>query len=232
MSKDQVRVSCRFFAVLLLQLGVLLAVEPGSAQRLDRRVPQDTTVTIGKLPNGLTYYIRRNAEPPQRAELRLVVNAGSVLEDEDQRGLAHVVEHMAFNGTRRFPKNALVNFLEGVGMRFGPDINASTDFEETIYTLTLPTDTAGVLHTGVQILADWAHGISFDSLEVEKERPVVIEEWRLGQGAGSRTRDKHLPVLFGGSRHTDRLPIGDLKTLESFTPAQLRSFIEIGIGRN
>lgn len=224
MSKDQVRVSCRFFAVLLLQLGVLLAVEPGSAQRLDQRVPQDTTVTIGRLPNGLTYYIRRNAEPPQRAELRLVVNAGSVLEDDDQRGLAHVVEHMAFNGTRRFPEHALVNFLEGVGMRFGPDINASTDFEETIYTLTLTTDTAGVLHTGVQILADWAHGISFDSLEVEKERPVVIEEWRLGQGAGSRTRDKHLPVLFGGSRHTDRLPIGDLKTLESFTPAQLRRF--------
>lgn len=217
-------VNRRVWSVLLLHLGLLLSFQPGWSQRLDRRVPQDTTGTIGRLPNGLRYYIRRNTEPPQRAELRLVVNVGSVLEEDDQRGLAHVVEHMAFNGTRRFPENALVNFLEGVGMRFGPDINASTDFEETIYTLTLPTDSAGVLKTGVQILADWAHGVTFDSLEVEKERPVVIEEWRLGQGAGSRTREKHLPVLFGDSRYTNRLPIGDRATLERFSAADLRRF--------
>ena len=212
---------------LWLMIGLLVLGEPASAQRggaLKQRVPQDSSVTIGKLPNGLTFYIRRNAEPPQRAELRLVVNVGSVLENEDQRGLAHVVEHMAFNGTRRFPKHTLVDFLEGVGMRFGPDINASTDWEETIYTLTLPTDSAGVLETGVRILADWAHGIAFDSLEVEKERPVVIEEWRLGQGAGARMRDKQLPVLFGRSRYTDRLPIGDRAVLDSFGPVDLRRF--------
>lgn len=210
-----------------LAMGLLLLVDTGWAQSrraLKRRVPQDSSVTIGKLPNGLTYYVRRNREPLHRAELRLVVNVGSVLEDEDQRGLAHFVEHMAFNGTRRFPKHTLVDFLEGVGMRFGPDINASTDWEETVYTLMLPTDSAGVLETGVRILADWAHGISFDSLEVEKERPVIIEEWRLGQGAGSRMRDKQLPVLFGTSRYTDRLPIGTRETLESFRRAELQRF--------
>jgi zinc protease len=130
--------------------------------------------------------VRGNAEPRQRAELRLVVNVGSVIERRNERGVAHFVEHMAFNGTRNFAEQELVDYLESVGMRFGPDINAYTSFDETVYMLTLPTDSAGVLETGVRILRDWADGIAFDSLEVEKERGVVIEEWRLGQGAGSR----------------------------------------------
>ncbi|HLM67622.1 MAG TPA: pitrilysin family protein, partial [Longimicrobium sp.] len=186
----------------------------------------DTSVIRGTLPNGLTYYVRRNAEPRARAELRLVVNAGSVLEDPDQRGLAHFLEHMAFNGTRRFQKHEIVDYLERVGMRFGPDVNAYTSFDETVYMLQLPTDSAGVVDTGLQILRDWASGISLDSAEIEAERGVVIEEWRLTRGAGGRISDRQFPFLFAGSRYAERLPIGDTATLRTFRPATLRRFYE------
>ncbi|HET7230111.1 MAG TPA: insulinase family protein [Longimicrobium sp.] len=187
-------------------------------------LPRDTSVIVGRLPNGLTYYVRRNAEPPKRAELRLVVNAGSILEDSTQRGLAHVVEHMAFNGTRRFAGQQIVQFLEGVGMRFGPDVNAYTGFDETVYMLTLPTDTAGVLAKGLDILEDWAGAITFDSAEVRRERGVVIEEWRLGRGAGARIRDKQFPVLFAGSRYAERLPIGDPEIIRNAPVETIRRF--------
>lgn len=186
----------------------------------------DTAVIRGVLPNGLTYYVRRNAEPRARAELRLVVNTGSVLEDQDQRGLAHFLEHMAFNGTRRFEKHQIVDYLERVGMRFGPDINAYTSFDETVYMLQLPTDSAGVLDTGLQILRDWADGIAMDPEEIEKERGVVIEEWRRSRGAGARLTDRQFPFLFAGSRYAERLPIGDLETLRTFRPETLRRFYE------
>jgi zinc protease len=188
--------------------------------------PGDTAVIRGALPNGLTYYVRRNAEPRARAELRLVVNAGSVLEDDDQRGLAHFLEHMAFNGTRRFEKHEIIDYLERVGMRFGPDINAYTSFDETVYMLQLPTDSAGVLETGLQILRDWATGITLDSVEIEKERGVVIEEWRRSRGAGARISDRQFPFLFAGSRYAERLPIGDLETLRTFAPETLRRFYQ------
>src|SRR5690606_14556722 len=137
---------------------------------------------------------------------------------------AHFVEHMAFNGTTNFEKQALVDYLEHIGMRFGPDVNAYTSFDETVYLLTVPTDSAGVLDTGLQILEDWATGISFDSLEVEKERGVVIEEWRLGRGAGSRMQEKQLPVLLRGSRYADRLPIGTRESLQRFDIEAARRF--------
>ena len=187
-------------------------------------LPRDPHVIVGTLPNGLRYYIRRNAKPEKRAELRLVVNAGSILEDEDQRGLAHFLEHMAFNGTARFPKNQLVSYLESVGMRFGADINASTSFDETIYELQVPTDSANIVAKGFDILEDWARGISLDTAEITKERGVVIEEWRLGRGAAARMADKQLPILLKGSRYADRLPIGDKKTLETFNPAAVARF--------
>lgn len=189
-------------------------------------LPADTQAVIDTLPNGLTYYVRANREPRNRAELRLVVDAGSVLEDADQRGAAHFVEHMAFNGTQRFPKHALVDYLESVGMQFGADLNAYTGFDETVYMLTVPTDTPGVLTTGLEILRDWADGITFDSAEVRKERGVVIEEWRLQQGLGTRARDKQLPVLLERSRYPNRLPIGDLATLETVEPEVLQRFYE------
>ena len=153
-------------------------------------IPLDPAVRYGVLPNGLRYYVRVNHKPEKRAELRLVVNAGSVLEDDDQRGLAHFVEHMAFNGTTHFARNALVNYLESIGMSFGADLNAATSFDETVYQLTVPTDSGGALDKGILILEDWAHGLRFDHAEIARERGVVTEEWRLGQGAGSRLRDK------------------------------------------
>jgi zinc protease len=184
----------------------------------------DTAVITGTLENGLRYYVRANAEPPARAELRLVVNAGSILEDDDQRGLAHFLEHMAFTGTERFRKHEIVDYLESVGMRFGPDVNAYTSFDETVYMLTLPTDSAGVLETGIRILEDWAGAMLLDTAEIRRERGVVIEELRRQRGAGARVRDVQFPFLYAGSRYAERLPIGDLETLRTFEREALARF--------
>ncbi|MDQ3672932.1 MAG: insulinase family protein, partial [Gemmatimonadota bacterium] len=203
-----------------------LAQATATATPTTALLPFDPAVTIGTLPNGLRYYIRENRRPEKRAELRLVVNAGSVLEDEDQRGLAHVVEHMAFRGTRRFAGNEISSYLESIGMRFGPDINAFTSFDETVYMLTIPTDTSSIVDKGFQILSEWANNVTFDSATVEKERPVVIEEWRLGQGAENRMQNKWFPLLFAGSRYATRLPIGERKVLESYTVPTLRRYYD------
>ena len=182
-------------------------VVPGPAVESDV-TPLDPAIKRATLPNGLTYYIMKHKKPEQRAQLWLAVNAGSVLEDDDQRGLAHFVEHMAFNGTKRFAKQAIINYIEKVGMRFGPDVNAYTSFDETVYQLTVPTDDQAVMLTGLDILRDWAGDVSFDPVEVDKERGVVTEEWRLGRGAFSRINDKQWPVMFKGSKYAERLPIG------------------------
>ena len=187
-------------------------------------MPVDAAISQGTLPNGLRYYVRANKKPEKRAELRLVVKAGSVLEDDDQQGLAHVVEHMAFNGTTHFPKHEMVAFLESLGMRFGADVNAYTTFDETVYMLTVPTDKPGVLDRALLILEDWAGGVTFDPAEVVKERPVVMEEWRLRRGAGARISDRALPILLRGSRYADRVPIGKTDVLQTFTPERLRRF--------
>ncbi|MGC4087926.1 MAG: pitrilysin family protein [Polyangiaceae bacterium] len=175
---------------------------------LDKPLPLDARITYGKLDNGLTYYVLPHRKPEKRAQMWLVVNAGSVLEDDDQRGLAHLTEHMAFNGTRRFPEHALTNLLEKSGVRFGADLNASTSFDETVYTLQVPTDNAQLFDSSISVLRDWADGISFDPAEVQKERPVVLEEWRLGQGAQKRLFEKQAPIFFHGSKYAERLPIG------------------------
>jgi zinc protease len=184
----------------------------------------DPAVRVGTLPNGIKYYIRRNAKPEQRAELRLVVNAGSILEDDDQRGLAHFVEHMAFNGTTNFAKNDIVKYLESIGVRFGADLNAYTGFDETIYILPVPTDSAGILERSFRFLGDVANGIKFDSAEVVAERGVVLAEWRDGLGVGERLRDKQFPVIFRGSRYAERLPIGKPEIIEGATPSPLKRF--------
>jgi zinc protease len=171
----------RVFTLLLL--ASLVAPTATSGAQANAPLPADTAVLRGRLPNGLRYLIRRNGKPEKRAELRLVVDAGSILESEAQLGVAHFVEHMAFNGTRRFPKADLVNFLERAGVRFGPDLNAYTSFDETVYMLQVPTDTAAIVSKGLDILEDWAHGLAFDSTEIRKERGVVVEEWRLRRGA-------------------------------------------------
>jgi len=196
----------------------------GDAFALDRQLPLDPAVRTGRLENGLRYYIRANAKPEDRAELRLVVDAGSILEDDSQRGLAHFAEHMAFNGTRRFARQELVDYLEGIGMRFGPDLNAYTSFDETVYMLQVPTDEVAILERGLDILEDWAQGVTFEGEEIDKERGVVIEEWRGRRGAGARVQDQQFPVLFKGSRYAERLPIGEVEVLESFPHDEIRRF--------
>jgi zinc protease len=178
-------------------------------------IPLDPQIQSGKLPNGLTYYVMKHKKPEQRASLWLAVNAGSVLEDDDQRGLAHFVEHMAFNGTKRFPKMDIVNYIEKVGMKFGPDVNAYTSFDQTVYQLTVPTDDHAILMKGLDILRDWAGDVSFDPVEVDKERGVVLEEWRLGRGPFARINDKQWPVIFQGSKYAERLPIGKPEILKT-----------------
>ncbi len=192
----------------------------------DEPLPLDDKVRVGTLENGLTYYVRKNSRPAERAELRLVVNAGSVLEDDEQRGLAHFAEHMAFNGTERFEKQELVDYLELTGSRFGADVNAYTSFDETVYMLKVRTDSTELLDTGIEILREWAERITFDPEEIDKERGVVIEEWRLGRGAQMRIANEQLPVLLKGSRYADRLPIGTKEVLDSFDHATLIRFYQ------
>lgn len=218
---------------LLLTIGLLAALlasaqepalQPEPGLELSTVLPVEDAIVKGQLDNGLTYLIRTNQKPENRAELWLVVNAGSIQEDDDQQGLAHFVEHMAFNGTRNFAKHDLVNYLESIGMTFGPDLNAFTSFDETVYNLTIPTDDDETVATAFQILEDWAHGLAFEGEEIDKERGVVVEEWRLGRGAEARIRDKQFPVLFEGSRYADRLPIGKVEILESAPHEALRRF--------
>ncbi len=162
----------------------------------------------GVLPNGLTYYIMKHGKPEKRAYLWLAVNAGSVDEDEDQRGLAHLDEHMAFNGTTHFPHNKLIEYLEKIGMRFGADLNAYTTWQQTVYQLEVPTDKPEFMDNGLAILRDWAGDVTYDPKEVEKERGVVLEEWRLGRGAFMRLFDKQAKTIFAGTRYADRITIG------------------------
>src|ERR1017187_9396906 len=147
---------------LLLIVFLSSLASTARAQDLSAPLPADAHVVRGQFPNGLQYIIRRNKKPEKRAELRLVVNAGSILEDDAQRGLAHFVEHMMFDGTKRFPKQDIVNYLERVGMRFGADLNAYTSFDETVYMLTIPTDTARLVNSALDILQDWASGATTD----------------------------------------------------------------------
>jgi zinc protease len=193
---------------------------------LSASLPVDPAITTGQFENGLRYFIRENDEPRDRAELRLVVNVGSLVEDDDQQGLAHFVEHMAFNGTEHFPKQEMIAFLESTGMRFGPSINAFTSFDETVFMLQVPTDQPRTVEQAFLVLEDWAHNVSFDPEEIDKERGVIIEEWRLGRGAAARMRDEQFPILLKGSRYAERLPIGTIDVLEGFAHDRLIDFYD------
>ena len=195
-----------------------------TAAALTSAIPADPDIIQRQLPNGLRYYVRANRKPEHRAELRLVVKAGSVLEDDDQQGLAHFVEHMAFNGTEHFPKQQVVQFLESLGMRFGADVNAYTSFDETVFKLQVPTDKPETMDRSLLILEDWAHKVTFDPAIIDKERGVVTEEWRRSRGAGARTLDKMFPILLKGSRYADRIPIGKTEIIQNFKPDRLTKF--------
>jgi zinc protease len=183
--------------------------------KLTDPLPVDPNVKIGKLANGLTYYIRKNVKPENKVELRLAVNAGSILEDNDEQGLAHFTEHMAFNGSKHFKKNELVDFLQKMGVEFGADLNAYTGFDETVYILPIPLDDTGNLRQGLTVLQDWASGLTFDNKEIDAERGVVLEESRLGKGADDRMFRKIYPIQYAGSKYADRLPIGKDNILQN-----------------
>ncbi len=176
---------------------------------LSQLMPVDPDATVGTLPNGLHYYVRPNGKPAHRAELRLVVKAGSVLEDEDQRGLAHFVEHMEFEGTQHFPGGSIGQFLSSLGLSIGPDANAATGYNDTQYTLRVPTDVPGVLDRALLMLEDWAHGASFDQSGIERERAIVLSEWRMNLGASERTADAVRRAQLDGSRYAVRPVIGE-----------------------
>ena len=156
------------------------------AAPVDPVVALDPEIKRGTLANGLTYYVMKHQKPEQRAALWLVVNAGSVLEDNDQRGLAHFVEHMAFNGTKRFPKQAIIDYMEKAGIRFGADLNARTSFDETVYQLTVPTDNRDVMMKGLDILRDWASDVSFDAAEWRRPAPASSTRSRCARCSRAR----------------------------------------------
>jgi zinc protease len=210
--------------MLIIFGGGRAASAMGERETVGEALPVDPAVTIGKLENGLTYYIRENKKPENIAVLRLVVDAGSVVEDDDEQGLAHFVEHLAFNGTANFEKTEIIDYLESIGIRYGPEVNASTSFDETIYKLEVPTDNEEAVTKGFQILADWAHLVNFDEDEVDRERGIIVEEWRERSGAGMRVMEKHNHVLYRGSRYAERLPIGKLAVIESASAEKLKDF--------
>ncbi|ANI90628.1 hypothetical protein A9P82_04995 [Arachidicoccus ginsenosidimutans] len=197
------------------------------AQNLDlsQPLPIDSTVTKGKLPNGLTYYIKPNAKPAQKVELRLVENAGSLLENDNQQGLAHFMEHMNFNGLKHYPKNQLVDYLQKIGVQFGADLNANTGFDRTYFMLPIPTDKPGNLENGFQIVADWAGGALITTDEVNDERHVILEELRMrNKNANMRMLYKILPELTNHSRYASRFPSGLDSIVLHASPDRIREF--------
>jgi zinc protease len=217
---------------LLLRKGVLAAaiaalLAPGLAGAAfdpNAAIPTGPDVRVGKLANGLRYYIRHNKQPAHRLELRLVVKAGSILEDDDQRGLAHFVEHMAFNGSTHFKKHEVVSYLQSIGVKFGADLNAFTGYDQTIYQLPVPTDKPEQIDKGFTILEDWAHGIAFNDADIDKERSVVLEELRTRKGVTERVNKVVMPKLFGGSRYADRSIGGTDESIRGFKAEALRRF--------
>jgi zinc protease len=210
----------KIFTLFLLLISSSLFAQ----QNLQDTLPVDPNVKIGKLSNGLTYYIRHNKKPEQKVELRLVVNAGSILENDNQQGLAHLSEHMAFNGTTYFKKNDIISFLQSIGVGFGNDLNAYTGFDETVYILPIPTDKPSNIDKGFQILEDWAHNVTDNDVDIDDERPIVLEESRLGKGAQDRINRQIYPVEFAGSLYANRLPIGIDSIVKNAPYDALRSF--------
>jgi zinc protease len=202
---------------------VILFPQFAFCQDAEKLVP-DPSVATGKLKNGLTYYIRNNHKPENKVELRLVVKAGSILEENDQLGLAHFMEHMNFNGTKNFERNELVKYLQTIGVQFGADLNAYTAFDQTVYILPIPTDKPGNLEKGFQIIEDWAHNANLTDQDIDDERSVVLEESRLGKGADDRMLRKYFPKMMDGTKYAERLPIGKDEVIKKFKYDKLKDF--------
>ena len=214
--------------VAATSLAIAQSRPTGALRPIDYRelVPFDKAIHTATLPNGLKYFVRQNDRPAKRVSLRLGVKAGSLNEADDQLGLAHLIEHMAFNGSAHFKPGELVKYFETVGARLGPHVNAYTSFDETVYMFDVPSDQPEIVEKALTALSDFAGGLSLSQQEVDKERGVVIEEWRGGLGAGSRIRDKQFPILFYHSRYADRLPIGKPDVIRNAPVARLRAFYD------
>ncbi len=212
----------KLLSILLVLFTLISTAQTGLD--LTSPLPEDPAVSKGVLENGMTYYVRANSNPKNRADLFLVVRAGSIDEDNDQQGLAHFAEHMAFNGTKNFPKNELISYLESIGMEFGPEINAYTSFDETVYMIKVPLDSAEYMDKGLMVLYDWASQVTDSDEEVNKERGVIHEEWRGGRGASERMMKEWLPVFLHNSRYAERLPIGKIDIIDNFEPEVLRRY--------
>jgi len=220
MSTSHFKFVCTFFLFFIWQ--AVLAQDFNFD--LQSPLPLDTAIKKGRLDNGLTYYLRYNGKPEKRIELRLAIKAGSICENDQQKGLAHFVEHMCFNGTKNFRKNELISTLEEMGVQFGANLNAYTNFDETVYQLQVPSDRDDLIDKAFQVLEDWAHQVTFDEKDIDDERGVIVEEWRLGLGAEDRMMKKWLPVLLRGSRYAERLPIGDMDIVKNAPYSEFLKF--------
>ncbi len=190
-------------------------------------LPTDQNVRIGKLDNGLTYYIRHNELPENRADFYIAQKVGSILEEDNQRGLAHFLEHMCFNGTTHFPGKSIINWLESIGVRFGQNLNAYTSVDETVYNISdVPVIRDGIIDSCLLILHDWANDLTLDPKEIDNERGVIHEEWRSGQGAMMRMYEKTFPIMYAGSKYGHRLPIGTIEVIDNFPHQALRDYYE------
>ncbi|MCD0489202.1 insulinase family protein [Pedobacter sp. MC2016-14] len=220
----------RLGALLFLFKIILFLPAANAAQQTDtlnhrnKRLPDDKAVKTGKLANGFRYFIRKNATPEKRAVLYLVNKVGSLNEHDNQQGLAHFMEHMAFKGTKNFPKNELINYLQKAGVKFGADLNAYTSYAETVYQLPIPSDDPQLLFTGIQILRDWAQDVQIEKMQLESERGVILEEKRQRKGLQQRIQEQTLPILLNNSRYVQRQPIGKEEVLKNFDPELLRQF--------
>ena len=205
------------FTVLLFMFSITIFSKP---------LENSSNLVTGKLPNGITYYIYKNKKPEEKAELNLVVKAGSLYEEEQEQGLAHFLEHMAFNGTTKYEKNDMIKYLQSLGLSFGGDLNAYTSFDRTVYKLQIPSSTSEDIEKGVEVLKEWATEVTLAPEQVESEKKVIIEEWRLRQGLSQRLGDIHKKAVFGGSRYFDRFPIGLPETINGATSQILKGFYE------
>lgn len=212
----------------LVALGLLLASASAVIAQQTSLIPIDPKVRMGKLDNGLTYYIRYNNYPEGQVNFYIAQKVGSVLEEDDQRGLAHFLEHMCFNGTEKFPGNGVVKYLEGIGVKFGAELNAYTSIDETVYNIdNVPANVAGAIDSCLWILHDWAGALLLEDKEIDKERGVIHEEWRGGHDATERMLEQILPNLYpDGNRYGHRLPIGTMEVVDNFPYSALRNYYE------
>ena len=215
-----------FKRLLVAALLFVAGASTAMAQQMPA-IPTDPDVKIGKLDNGLTYYIRHNAWPEQRAEFYIAQRVGSIQENDDQRGLAHFLEHMCFNGTENFKGNDIVKWCETIGVKFGRDLNAYTSIDQTVYNISnVPTTREGIIDSCLLILHDWADGLLLEAEEIDKERGVIHEEWRMRTSAQMRMLERDLPRLYPNSKYGYRMPIGTMEIIDNFKPEVLRAYYE------